>query len=514
MFRKILPVVLLLLITHSLPTQAARELVDDFNGSTIDFTKWSYFDSALSAAEFAAVIDTTAGNLVLTEASDGSRYQRTRVKVEDTTLTAMQATISIISADDGGGGVAAASIDGVYYNAASATPTDRGNDVYASVLIGERGNGLEAWWEIHISTDPDFDTSILASSDSIISPGILTFNTPYVVKIEYDGFTTFTFTVNGMTSGPISRVSKRGPPSYAYQRLTSSTDCCGTNPSIHATFDDVVLDNGLTIYDDFSSGIHLDSTKWVTYLGSRVTEDGKLLLDVSDDDIAIGLSESITTDLYLKDRDPDEIEAQISVSSESFLDAGLEGRAQLIGYFYNERRDGGVNALPYDGNDGDVWGFIHLALQNGVLSANAYLRSELADGDTDQELLWQSFTRPLALDNEYLVSIRREGEMLMFKLDDETIVYNILTPIYPPSPDAGDGYRRLTSRILGISNSPGTGGVFKMSVDDVFVENIDEIDSLDEDDDSDGGGGSSIAAALVLLLPPLILSLHRKRRES
>ena len=140
MSRQISLVVLLVCIAHSFPSQAARELVDDFNGSTLDFTKWSYFDSALSAAEYAALIDTTAENLVLTEASDGSRYQRTRVRVLNTTLTALQATISIVSAIDGGGGEAAANIEGRYYNANSAVPIDATGDVFASVRIGDRGS--------------------------------------------------------------------------------------------------------------------------------------------------------------------------------------------------------------------------------------------------------------------------------------------------------------------------------------------------------------------------------------
>jgi hypothetical protein len=497
----------LLLIIHSLPLSAARELVDDFNGSTIDFTKWSYFDSAFSAAEYTAVIDTTAGNLVLTEASDGSRYQRTRVKVENTILAAMQATISVVSATGGGGGVAAASIDGQYYNAISAAPTDATGDVYASVLIGERGNGLEAWWDIYQSTGPDFDTSILVASGTIIPPGTLTFNTPYVAKIEYDGIITFTFTVNGMTSGPVMGPERMGPPGIAYQRLTSSTNCCGTNPSIHATFDDVVLDNGLTIYDDFSSGIHIDSTKWDTYLSSLVTMDGKLVLHVADEDVL--QDGKPYSSIYLKERNQDYVEARISVSSDSMLDANLLGIARLSGYFYNERRDGGVLALPYDESDGDVWGLVQIVLDNGVLSANAYLQSELTNYDTDQQLLSQDFTIPIAFDTEYLASLRRDGNRIIFGLDNEEIVYKITTPTYPPSSDfAGNGYRRIASSIYGTSTSSAAGasGIFIIFVDDVYTEV-----AVSDDDSDDGGSGSGGSIPLNLVLLLAVLGLLRKR---
>jgi hypothetical protein len=151
----------------------------------------------------------------------------------------------------------------------------------------------------------------------------LNFNVPYITKIEYDGNRSFTFTVDGMSSGAILGPARMGPPSFPDQRLSSSTDCCGTNPSIHATFDDVVLDNGLTIYDDFSSGIHIDSTKWDTYLGSRVTAAGKLVLNVADEDIL--QNGDATSGLYLKERNPDYVEARISVSNASNLDTNLVG---------------------------------------------------------------------------------------------------------------------------------------------------------------------------------------------
>jgi len=136
-----------LLITVSIPSWAARRLVDDFNGPTIDFTKWSgVFDSTtLSADEFDGRIDAAAGNLVMNNASDGSTYQRFRTNVLNTTLDELQATVSVVSVNDGGS-KAAANVEGEYYNSNSATPTDAFGDVFATVSIGDRGNGLEAWW--------------------------------------------------------------------------------------------------------------------------------------------------------------------------------------------------------------------------------------------------------------------------------------------------------------------------------------------------------------------------------
>jgi|GEM_PF-4483583 hypothetical protein len=42
----------ILLITFSFLAWAARELVDDFNGPTENFTRWSNFDPAFSAGAY------------------------------------------------------------------------------------------------------------------------------------------------------------------------------------------------------------------------------------------------------------------------------------------------------------------------------------------------------------------------------------------------------------------------------------------------------------------------------
>jgi hypothetical protein len=498
----------------SLPVWAARELVDNFDGSSIDFSKWSNFDPAFSAHEFFARIDTGNENLVLMDASDGSRYQRTRISVPSTTLTAMQATISVIAVADGGSR-ASANVEGRYYNAVSAAPTDAIGDVFAAVSIGDRGNGLEAWWEIVQATAPDFTAWIQVSSGTIIAPGTLSTGSAYVTKIEYDGDRTFTFDVAGTSSGSVTGPARVGFPASSSQRLSASTDCCGTNPSIKATFDDIYLDNNLTVYDDFSSGPYLDRSKWQQYSGAVILSrrvdpavTGKLFMFVSDENLIDGGRSS--SDLYLKERNPDRIEARVSISSDSQLDPGLRGRARLNGYAYNERRDGGADALPYDGCDGDVWVQVEIDLKDGGLYATAFAGPETSGCDTEKTLISETFTKLLEFDTEYLLWIERDGEKLMLGLDAEVYEHTITTPIYPPSPSAGNGFRRLSARIQGTSTSDPTGadGVFEMLVDDVYVG----IDGGDGDGDGDGDGGCFIAtAAYGSYLDPHVITLRNFR---
>jgi hypothetical protein len=140
-------------------------------------------------------------------------------------------------------------------------------------------------------------------------------------------------------------------------------------------------------------------------------------------------------------------------------------------------------------------------LSNGVLTADAYLESELTNYATDQQLLFQSFTKPIAFDTEYLVSLHRNGNQIIFGLDDEKIVYNITTPTYPPSSAfAGDGYRRLVSQAHGTSTSnvAGASGIFITFVDDVYTGVIASTGSGDSASNSGGGGSTSLNLKFLL----------------
>ena len=65
-------ITLLLTTLISIPVSAAETLVDDFNGTTMNFPKWSGFDLADDISEHFIRIDRDDKNLVLMNVNDGA----------------------------------------------------------------------------------------------------------------------------------------------------------------------------------------------------------------------------------------------------------------------------------------------------------------------------------------------------------------------------------------------------------------------------------------------------------
>ncbi len=459
---------------------ASNELVDDFEGTSIDFNNWSSPQN-----EYSVKLDTVNENLAMISAGNSIPvpFNITQTPVVTPNLSSIQATIAVtdhfvmVPGD-----AASANIAGQYYNTDSAAPADQDGDVMAVISIGDRGFGtLDAWATILVSTDPSFSTWTSTTYDIIsAAPGVLLANTPYIAKIEYDqGLNQFTFTVDG-TSIQRSGPPRMGPANQTRQHL-SATSCCGPDSSIHVTFDDVTLGNVLV--DDFSADF-LDRSVWADYshgviLSSRNNPavTGKLLMFAADENILQDgrADASIKVDEF----NPDRVEARVSISSDSLLQPGLRGRIRLNGYAYNELRDGGVVALPYNGCEDEVWVQVQISLQDGALSATADAGPETVDCDTKTTLISETFNQPIAFDTEYLLWIERDGNTLTLGLNDESYSHTILTPIYPPSPELG--YRRLNARIQGTptSNPAGADGFFEVLVDDVKTASIDLVDDFE-----------------------------------
>jgi hypothetical protein len=460
-----------------------EELVDDFNGTTIDFNNWSSWKN-----EYAVKLDTVNDNLVMISAGNSIPipFNITQTPVNAPNLASIQATITVVDTSTIADDSVSANITGQYYNAHSAAPTDQNGDIIAIVSIGDRGNGyLEAWATILESIDPFFSIWNPSTYDIITAPDALLSNMPYVARIEYNqSLNQFTFTVGD------TRIVQSGPPrkgpAYLTRQHLSAISCCDPNASIHATFDDLKLGNVLV--DNFSED-YLDQSIWADYshavtLSSRVYPGitGKLLLFASNQNIPQnGRANAVIT---LEEFNPDRIETLVSISSRSLLQPDIRGRIRLNGYAYNEKRDGGVVALPYNGCEDEVFVQVQINLKDGVLWATAFAGPETVDCDTKTTLISQTFVKPLALDTEYLLWIERDGNTLTLGLDSEEYSHIIQSPIYPPSPALG--YRKLNARIQGTS-AP---------------------DDDDEDNEGSGGGCFIATAAYGSYLDPKVMILR------
>ena len=460
-------------------------LVDDFSGTTIDFSKWSR-----PQFENAVVLDPINENLVMVSAGDSGSFpiqiSPTQTAVHSPNPLAIQATVTVVDTSVLAGQQVSANIAGRYYNTDAAAPPNHDGDIIAVVSIGDRGNGfIEAWATIHEFIDPFLLDTSQTDYDIVNTSGTLLAGTPYIARIEYDqGLNEFTFTVDGTS------IQQAGPPrsgtAYQVRQHLSATGWGDENTLIKATFDDLILGNVLV--EDFS-GDYLDRSVWgdnnnallkAITLSSRIYPaiSGKLLGLVADEDIPPG--KRIDGYVELEEENPDRIEARISVSSNSKLQSGMKGHIRLAGYAYNERRDG--VALPYNGCDDEVWVQVKINLLDDKLYGTAWAGSEDASCDTKNTLISQTFNKPIAFDTEYRLWIERNGNVLTLGLDAEQYSHLITTPIFPPSL----GERALNLRVQNVSTT---------------VE-----------DDGGGGGGCFIAtAAYGSYLDPQVVALRRFR---
>ncbi len=177
---KKMPAVLALAV---LSTYGHAALVDDFDGNTIDFSKWRNF-STNDTWEVVRDVDSAEGELVLGAASDGTSgfptgLSGSKLIVNDDPEESLEARAKVTAVHAGSSGQSAyIAVEGNYYNADRATPSDYTGDVWASTLVGDWGSGLEARYEILKSTNADFTTWDVVD-EGTISTGALTLGTFY-----------------------------------------------------------------------------------------------------------------------------------------------------------------------------------------------------------------------------------------------------------------------------------------------------------------------------------------------
>ena len=430
----------------------AKSLYDDFSGNYLDSTKWSN-------KEF--VREVLDGKLILKSAtsSDSSRNLSTFRTVE--LINAIQAEVTVVNGqlEEATSAYAEARLDGHFYNTLS-SGDDMTGDVFAAVRIVKDGNGLKADYIIVESLDGNFDTWKLWD-EGTISTG-LSYNQQYTLKVEYDNvLNKFVFTAD--SSSVV--VESASLPAYSrdpvLQSLNLTTGINDAEPGvnfIHALFDNVYINNEVTVYDDFTTA-PLDQTKWKNPEFVREIDNDKLRLSShSTGDIQnVGLSFAEIHPYT---------EAIITIKSNSQLEPGEKGIARIDGFFYNDTYGPG----SYNGREGNVWIGVSLDYDadNGLRASCSGSKMLNAEATLDEQLFFKQFHVPIIFDRAYKLSIHFDGSIFRFACQDTVTgredihMYTVTTDVYEPY----DKYTRLLSRVWGYS----AGGYMATEFDNVYVD--------------------------------------------
>lgn len=438
---------------------------------------------------------------------------RLQLRLRDNSITALAATILINEISEASASSAAfLSFSGGFY---SSLNTNEGltGAVWTEMIIGDRGNGLEAWVEIIKSTNSDFSESEIVREDVILEAGEMSFETEYDVKLTYDGNSSFLASVNE------NSVTVDGPPFGSDVRLPKRVRTgLDLNPSddllsIKATSISVEIDNlfinqDTAVFDDFNDS-ELDTVKWRNSLGSSLVSDGKLTLIVNSEgnkkDVSISLTEQTN-----------EMSGVVALLSNSTILDDVKGRIRLAGGWYNDTYNT-ASGDAFEGQIGKVYGQMNLRYFHGRFHASASMaRGVNSDGTIYTDIFSEDFTSSFEFDVENRVSIKLIDKQMEFQLNDEVLTYNIESNIYP----ARYGNKEFLVRI-----QEGAGSV-RATVDDIAYTPIistdtdDEVTNVDSDSNSDtsesdsSSGGGSISPLLLISISLLLLIGIVGRRHS
>ena len=337
------------------------------------------------------------------------------------------------------------------------------------ILIGEGGppSALAQVWRFH-EANPFDEANPGGQHTDMFSEYFtttVTFDTEYELSIEFTG-TSFVFKFNNETlSHPVS-----GPiyPSYTKLRVIDNSihirNYTGECGYLKTTIDNFYNDQSQTPYDTFD-GNKLDANKWIPGEFVRKIVDGKLRSKVEICNYSLNNNASPTAT-----NESGYLEAKVAVNDGS-VSQGRNGSARINTYFYNEKRGPG-SGLYYNEYQDNVWIQNRLNLdETGKLVAQALAwRSDAPDESTGTLLFLEDFKSPIELGKEYTLSIMFKDSRIIYKCNNETIIYNIQTPTYDPY----DKHYYLQSRVY---NGDQQCGFIDTTFDDIAMTPVTAVDS-------------------------------------
>ena len=485
--------VLMVLLSYTDDVSAELKLYDDFSSGYIDGDKWRKrgYVREIVNGELILKMGNRSPGMEL-EFVPGLFINHIDVNpnfINPHTINSIQCDITIVESklDSAPNSESYARIAGIFYSTDSTGGGTTGGgkgDVWVELGIGDRGNGgLEVFGLVYEFLEDNYQSFLLIDSVTILGPiNNVTYPITYTLKLIYDGNNSFEFWANNISdslTGPAYQDLPYEKP-IKLETVIKTTDG-SNNGYISAKFDDVYINNQLTVYDDFSTDL-IDPEKWNDIDLVREASNGYLRANI----IGYGSYRYIGTGLSY--RNAPYLEAKARIDSSSQMATGAYGVGRIQGYYYNDSRGPG-SGQPYNLHEGDVFAQVRVRHNgDGTNRAEAFVhRSDNAEESSFTELFSHIFTIPINLDTYYRVSIWFVGNQLIFGCDGETITYDISTPIY----QAYEVHRSLRSYVTNLG--PGETGYIKASFDDVVVETfLSDLNPLDGDVD-----GSDLASYIV-----------------
>ncbi|MBW2659993.1 MAG: hypothetical protein JRC87_10460 [Deltaproteobacteria bacterium] len=162
-----------------------------------------------------------------------------------------------------------AEVNGMFYKSTRAGDGATG-DVQFKIRFGDRGSGLEVWWDMFESLNPDF-TDEFKTTDVIVAPGTagLATGNDYEITLEYDGDHTLSYSFAGGTineTGTATGPDHGDSPFYQGKALEARIYIDKpliTSPDINTldvVYSDLYINGSATPYDTFTTP--LNSTLW------------------------------------------------------------------------------------------------------------------------------------------------------------------------------------------------------------------------------------------------------------
>jgi hypothetical protein len=483
-----LKAILLFLLTMGTALVPGISFADDnFSSDLIDGSKWRYQEHARYVDHGKGVLRIIARTDSQEEVFRSSFPLSNPQSVAGVKTEVILRNLSITKND--GNAHAEARLYGVFYNTQTAPSGSRG-EVWAEVAITDRGSGLEAFWCVKEVADDEGSHSNTLGEGTLVAPGTLTLGATYILGLVYDEpgqqirFAIHDIAGTQMANAAFAIDNRQSPANQPDWLLSAAAyDDSGY---VDVEFDNVytktTANDDFSLYDTFD---HFDASKWDTSQKTRMIEDGTLIL------MAQSLGESQYTISAFQDN-PDYIETEVTISSESDIPAGDRGSARIDGYYYNDS----VPINQQTGSKGNVFATIAIEDQAGDLSARCYLLKMLDDDAKQEETIWEQSFEDISIqyDTTYTLTLEYTHTALIFSLSDgvntRSHTYTIpdTSSVYAPHSE----YRCLRTRLCGCGNTGG--GLMKATFDNVVTT---PGDNDDEKKSSGGGGGGCLISTLL-----------------